>query len=163
MQNIERACFTAFNACTNAALKVSNNPSIHWWHAGMRVWDILDQLSSIYGQLTLAVLEIINATFRGQCLAANALEVLFWCIEGCAKVALLGHNSYTDQQLINNAICLLLTTGLYVRPFEEWDRLVPAAQTWVPICTLIQEAFQCRLNATVPTAGHHGYAPTLPF
>ncbi len=41
--------------------------------------------------------------------------------------------------------------------------MAPAAQTWVTLCTLIQEAFQCRLNATAPMAGHHGYAPALPF
>jgi hypothetical protein len=28
--------------------------------------------------------------------------------------------------------------------------------------TIIQEAFQCRLNATANTAGHHGYTPALP-
>jgi len=28
---------------------------------------------------------------------------------------------------------------------------------------MIQEAFQRRLNATAPTAGHHGYAPVLPY
>jgi hypothetical protein len=28
---------------------------------------------------------------------------------------------------------------------------------------LIQEAFQCRLNATANAAGHHGYVPALPF
>ncbi len=28
---------------------------------------------------------------------------------------------------------------------------------------MIQEAFQRRLNATAPTAGHHGYAPALPY
>jgi len=37
------------------------------------------------------------------------------------------------------------------------------AQTWVALCTMIQEAFQRRLNATAPTAGHHGYAPALPY
>jgi hypothetical protein len=28
---------------------------------------------------------------------------------------------------------------------------------------MIQEAFQHRLNATAPTAGHHRYAPVLPY
>ena len=28
---------------------------------------------------------------------------------------------------------------------------------------MIQEAFQRRLNATAPTAGHHGYPPALPY
>ncbi len=68
-----------------------------------------------------AMLEINNATFPGQYLAANAPEMLFWHIEDCAKAALLGHNPYTDWQLISDAIRLLLTTGLYVRPVEEWD------------------------------------------
>jgi hypothetical protein len=110
-----------------------------------------------------AVLEINDATFCGQYLAADVPEVLFWHIEDCAQIALLGRNPYTDQQLINNAIHLLLITSLYVMLFEEWDHLLPAIQTWVALCTLIQEAFQRRLNATAPRAGHHGYAPALPF
>jgi hypothetical protein len=38
----------------------------------------------------------------------------------------------------------------------------PQAQTRIALCTLIQELFQCQLNAAAPTAGHHGYAPSLP-
>ncbi len=63
---------------------------------------------------------------------------------------------------MNNAIRLLLTTGLYLQPFEEWDRMLPQAQTWIALCTLIEESFQHQLNATAPTAGHHGYALALP-
>jgi hypothetical protein len=129
----------------------------------MRVQDILDQLSNIYGQPTPAILEINNSTFDGQYLAADALEVLFWHINDCAEVALLGCNPYTDLHLINNVIHLLLTTSLYGGLFKEWDHLQPDTQTWVVLCTLIQEAFQRRLNATAPTARHHGYAPALPF
>jgi hypothetical protein len=90
------------------------------------VREILDQLSLIYGQLTQAALELNNIAFQSQYLAADAPEVLFCRIKNCAKISILGHNPYTDRQLINNAICLLLTTGLYQRPFEEWDRLLPA-------------------------------------
>jgi hypothetical protein len=64
-----------------------------------------------------------------------------------------------DWQLINNAICLLLTTGLYIRAFKEWDHLLPGVQTWIKLRCLIQEAFQRCLNAMVPMAGGHGYAP----
>jgi hypothetical protein len=95
--------------------------------------------------------------------AADAPKVLFRRIEDCAEIAILGRNSYTNRQLLQNAICLLLTTGLYVRAFEEWDHLQPAAQTLVALRTMIQEAFQRRLNATAPTAGHHGCAPALPY
>jgi hypothetical protein len=61
-----------------------------------------------------------------------------------------------------NAIRLLLTTGLYTRPFKDWDWLTLAAQTWIALQTMIQEAFQQRFNATAPTAGHQGYAPAMP-
>ena len=53
--------------------------------------------------------------------------------------------------------------GLNVRAFEEWDCLQPVAKTWVALRTMIQEAFQHRLNATAPTVGHHGCAPALQY
>jgi hypothetical protein len=75
----------------------------------------------------------------------------------------LGKNPYTDKQLIMNAICLLLSTGLYTRAFEDWDQLNEATKTWIELCQIIQDAFQQRLNASAPTSGHQGYAPALPF
>ncbi len=125
----------------------------------MRVQEILDQLSTIYGQPTPATMELNNVSFCSLYSAADAPKVIFHCIEKCVKIAILGQNPYTDCQLINNAIRLLLTTGLYQRPLEEWDRLLPASQTWIALQALIQEAFQRRLNATTSTTGHHGYAP----
>ncbi len=95
-------------------------------------------------------------------MAANAPEVLFCQIIECVKTALLSRNPYTDQQLVTNAICLLLTTGHYTRPFEDWDCLMLRAQTWIALQTMIQEAFKQRLNMTAPTAGHQGYAPAMP-
>jgi hypothetical protein len=163
LQNIERACFTVLDASINDAFKVSTDPTITGWHAGMSVRDILDQLSSIYDQPTPAAMEINDTAFCGVYSAADAPEVLFRRIEDCAEIAILGRNPYTNRQLLQNAICLLLTTGLCVSAFEEWDRLQPTAQTWVTLRTMIQEAFQSRLNATAPTAGHHGYAPALPY
>ncbi len=50
-----------------------------------------------------------------------------------------------------------------MRMFEEWDCLQLIDQMWVVLCTMIQEVFQQCLNATAPTAGHHGYAPARPF
>ena len=74
-------------------------------------------------------MEINDATFRSVYSAADAPKVLFRRIEDCAEIAILGRNPCTNRQLLQNAIHLLLTTGLYVRTFEEWDRLLPAAQT----------------------------------
>jgi hypothetical protein len=53
--------------------------------------------------------------------------------------------------------------GLYQQPSEEWDRLAPVDQTWITLQALIQEAFQCCLNVTAPTAGYQGFVPAQPF
>jgi hypothetical protein len=140
--NIEHTCFIALNANIDDAFKVSDIPTIVGWHAGMETRDILDQLSQTYCQPTPGALEITNITFRGPYSATDAPEVLFRRIENCAENAILGNNPYMDWQLINNVIRLLLTTGLYIRAFEEWDRLLPGVQTWIKLRRLIQEAFQ---------------------
>ncbi len=116
-----------------------------------------------YGQPTPAVLEVNNHIFRSPTSAANAPEVLFRRIKECAEKALLGQDLYTDKQLITNTIRLLLTTGLYVRAFEDWDQLLEPNKTWIELRWMIQDAFQRWLNATAPIAGHQGYAPALPF
>jgi hypothetical protein len=130
---------------------------------GMRVIDILDQLSATYGQPTPSALEANDHIFRSPTLAADPPEVLFCCIEECAKTAMLGKNPYTNKQLIMNTICLLLTTGLYIRAFKDWDQLAKGAKTWIELRRIIQEAFQRQLNASAPTSGHQGYTPALPF
>jgi hypothetical protein len=163
MQNIERVCFTALNSLVNDAFKVSNDPTIQGWHAGMRVIDILDQLSATYEQPTPSALEANNDIFQSPTPAADPPEVLFRRIEECAETVLLGKNPYTNKQLIMNTIRLLLTTGLYIHAFEVWDQLAKGAKTWIKFCRIIQEAFQCRLNASAPTSGHQGCAPALPF
>jgi hypothetical protein len=76
MQNIERACFNALDASINDSFKVSNNPAMTGWHAGMTIRKILDQLSSIYGQPTPAAMELNAVTFCGPYSAADAPEVL---------------------------------------------------------------------------------------
>jgi hypothetical protein len=162
-QNIKRACFNALDGSINNAFKVSNDPAFHGWHMGMSTRKILDQLSTSYGQPTPAMMELTNATFCGPYSAANAPKVLFCRIKNCAEIAIMDNNPYTDCQLTTNAVCLLLTTGLDQRAFEEWDRLTAMQQMWIALWTLIQEAFQRHLNATAPTAGHHGYAPAQPY
>ena len=163
MQNIERACFTALDSSVNDAFKLSNLAGIRGWHAGMTTVTILDQLSSVYGKPTSAALDANDTIFRSPYSAADAPEVLFRRIEDCAEIATLGDNPYTDKQLILTAVRHLLTTGLYIRAFEDWDQLSAVDQTWIELRQIIQDAFERRLNATAPTAGHQGYAPALPY
>ncbi len=72
-------------------------------------------------------------------------------------------NAYTNKQLITITIRLLLTTGVYLCAFEDWDQLPKLAKTWIELRQLIQDAFQRRLNVTAPTVGDQGYAPALPY
>ena len=163
MQNIVCVCFTALDGSINDAFKVSNDPNVQRWHGGMRVIDILNQLSLIYGQPTPAFFKANNHIFRSPTSAADAPEVLSRRIKECAKKALFGQNPCTDQQLITNTTCLLLTTGLYIHAFEDWDQLAKSAKTWIELRQLMQDTCQRQLNATVPTAGYQGYAPALPY
>jgi hypothetical protein len=57
------SCFTALDASMNNAFKVSTSPAIQGWHAGMCVIVILNQLSTIYGQPTLSMLETKTPCF----------------------------------------------------------------------------------------------------
>ena len=156
--NITRVIYAALRTSVNEAFQVSNIAGVTGWPASMAIREMLDQLSSTYGLPTPAALELNDNEFRRPYSAADAPEVLFRRIENCAEVAIIGGNPYTDRQIVMNTIRLLLTTGLYIRMFEEWDRLDLADQTWIELRRLIQESFQRRLNATAPTAGGHGYA-----
>ncbi len=78
-------------------------------------------------------------------------------IEDCQEVQILGEDPYTAQQLLNNAVRLLLQTGLYTRDFEDWDRKIAADKIWTNLKMFIQEAYTRRLNATSITTGAQGY------
>ena len=99
-------------------------PGVRGWHAGMTTVNILDQLSSVYGKPTAAALDANDTIFRSPYSADDAPEVLFRRIEECAEIAMLGDNPYTDRQLVVTAVHLLLTTGLYIRAFEDGTSLL---------------------------------------
>jgi hypothetical protein len=77
MRNIKRACFTILDSTINNAFKVSNDPAIQGWHAGMSVMFIPDQLSKLNGRPTPAVLKMNDMVIRGPYSAADVPEVLF--------------------------------------------------------------------------------------
>ena len=159
--NINRVVYAALQTSVNEAFQVSNISGVTGWPAGMGIHTMLDPLSSTYGLPMPAALVQNNNEFCWLYTPADSPKVLFRRIENCAKIALIGGNLYTHRQIALNTICLLLTTGLYIRIFEEWDCLSAASQTWIKLHRMIQEMFQCRLNATAPTAGGHRFAPAF--
>jgi hypothetical protein len=113
VQNIDRVCFTALDTSINDAFNVSNNPTIQGWHADMRVIDIPNQLSTIHGQPTLAVIEMNDTVFHSPYLAANAPKVFFWCIgemprrlSWAAILTLMGRLSKTPSISSSPLVCI---------------------------------------------------------
>jgi hypothetical protein len=100
MRNIECACFTVLDLSINDAYKVSNNPAIQGWHAGMSLIFILNQLSNLYGQPTPTILGTNDKVFPSPYSAADAPKVLFPRIKECAKTALLGNREGVVAELI---------------------------------------------------------------
>jgi len=87
----------------------------------------------------------------------DAPEVLFRRIEDCQEVQILGEDPCTMQQLLNNAVHLLLQCGLYTHDFDDWDRKIASDKIWTNLKTFVQECYTSHLNATRITAGSQGY------
>ena len=88
----------------------------------MEIRDIFDQLANTYGHpMPVALLSNDQLYFLAY-FPADAPEVLFRHIKDCQEVQILGNDPYTPQQLINDAIPLLLATGLSTHDFDDkWD------------------------------------------
>jgi hypothetical protein len=157
--NIKRASFTVLDDNIDDAFKVSNIPTIIRWNTTMEIMDIFDQLANTYGCPTPAALLTNNQLYQSPYSPADVPEVLFRRIEDCQEVQILGNDPYMPQQLINNAIRLLLATGLYTRDFDdEWDRQDEANQTWPNLKSFIQLAYTQRLNVTCSLSSHNNLA-----
>ena len=98
-----------------------------------------------------------DTLFRSVYSPNDAPEVLFRRIEDCQEVQILGEDPYTAQQLLNNAVRLLLQCGLYARDFEDWDRKPSADRIWINLKTFVQECYPRQLNASSIISRAHGY------
>ena len=119
--------------------------------------EMFDQITMAYGRPTPQALLQNDTLFRSVYSPQEAPEVLFRHIEDCQEVQILGEDPYTAQQLLNNAVCLLLQTRLYTRDFEDWDRKIATDKMWTKLKTFIQESYTRRMNASSITSGAHRY------
>ena len=123
----------------------------------MEIREIFDQITSTYGRPTPAALLQNDTLFRSVYSPQDAPEVLFCCIKDCQEVQILGEDLYTVQQLLNNAVHLLLQCGLYSCGFEDWDRKIASDKMWTNLKTFVQECYMRCFNTTNITAGSQGY------
>ena len=127
------------------------------WNPSMEPREMFDQITTTYGQPTPAALLQNDTLFRSVYSPNDAPEVLFRCIEDCQEVQILGEDPYTAQQLLNNAVRLLLQCELYTRDFDDWDQKPSSDRIWTNLKTFVQECYTRRLNASSITSGAHGY------
>ncbi len=123
--NIQQAVYNVPNDNIDYTFKVSNDPNLVGWNPAMELCNIFDQITTTYGRPTPAALLQNDTLFRSVYSPQDAPDVLFHCIEDCQEVQILGDDPYTPQQLLNNAVRLLLQCGLYTRDFEDWEQNSP--------------------------------------
>jgi hypothetical protein len=138
--NIRRAVFNILDDNIDDAFNVSNDPMLVGWNPLMEPREMFDQITATYSKPTPAALLQNDKLFRSVYFPNDAPEVLFRRIEDCQEVQILGEDLYTAQQLLNNAVRLLLQCGLYARDFEDWDWKPSGDRIWINLKTFVLNA-----------------------
>jgi hypothetical protein len=161
-KNIMRACFCMLDENVSDQFKVSNVPTLIGWNAIMTIQEISGQLHGTYGKPDTMTLLTNGTHFRSPFNPADALESLFYRIEQCQEIQVLAQDPYTDTQIINNAIRLLMQSSIFaVKEFDDWEAITP--KTYPALKTFVGAAYICRMLAMQlrSTAGQMGYTPKI--
>ena len=125
-QNIHRACFRMLDATVLAQFKVSNNPNLTGWNATMSVLDILDQLQNSYGKPDMMTIFNNETLYRSPMAPSDSPEVLFYRIEQCQEVQIIGKVPFTMEQIIANAVRILIGSNSFQTRSSTRGRLYPS-------------------------------------
>ncbi len=145
---------------TNVAdqFKVSNIPSLIGWNASMSIIDILNQLDGTYGKPDTMTLLQNDTHFRSAFNPMDAPESLFYRIKQCQEIQVLARDPYSDTQIINNAVWLLMQANIFpLNKFNDWEAITP--KTYPALKIFIGRAYTRRILAQQlrNTAGQMGY------
>ena len=92
----------------------------------MSIMDMLDQLETRYGKHNAMTLFANNTLFRRGFSPNDALEALFHCIKQCQEIAVLTHDLYSNVQVINNVVPLLMQASIFLmKEFNDWEAVTP--------------------------------------
>ena len=159
-KNIYRACFRMLDDLVPPSFKVSNVPSLLGWNTTMSIELIMSQMEGSYGKPSPAMLYSNDSLFKSPIAATDSPEALFYRMEQCQEIMTLGNLPYTTEQVIANAVRVLMASKQFpTRDFETWDATTP--KTYPALKTFFHEAYNRRLNAIdlQNTTGTLGYAP----
>ncbi len=88
-------------------------------------------------------------------------EALFYRIEQCQEIQVLACDPYSDMQVINYAVCLLMQASIFPSmEFNDWEAITP--KTYLALKTFIVAVYtRCILAQQLcSTAGQQGCTPT---
>ena len=90
---------------------------------------------------------------------SDSPEVLFYRIEQCQEVQIIGKVLFTTEQIVANAVRILLgSTLLPNKEIDVWDALT--IKTWATLKTFFQATYGHRLTllSLQSMSGQNGYA-----
>jgi hypothetical protein len=142
--NINRACFRMLDDSVPIQFKVSNVSTLTGWNASMSIQEILTQLKTAYSKPTPMALHNNNLLFRSPLATNDAPELLFDRIKQCKEIATLAGDPYTQMQIINTVVHILMQAQvLPLKEFDTWEQT--PNKTYPGLKTFIHEAYTRRL------------------
>jgi hypothetical protein len=112
----------------------------------MTIRVILEQLEASYGKPDTMTLFRNDTLFRSPFPATEAPEMLFYRIEQCQEIQTLAQDPYSNTQIINNAVRLLMQSNIFpLKEFDTWEMITP--KTYPAFKTFIHKVYTCRLTA----------------
>ncbi len=155
-----QACFKMLDETVSNQFKVSNTPNLTGWNSTMTIRVNLKQLEALYGKPDTMTLFWNDTLFQSPFPATEAPEMLFYRIEQCQEIQTLAQDPYSNTQIINNAVRLLMQSNIFpLKEFDTWETITP--KMYPALKTFIHEAYTHCLMAMQlrKTAGLQGYAP----
>ena len=159
-RNIQQAYFRMLDELVFDQFKVSSVLTLTGWNASMSITDMLDQLETTYGKPDAMTLFANDTLFRSVFSPNDAPKALFQCIEQCQEIAVLACKPYSNVQVINNAVRLLMQVSIFpMKEFDDWEAVTP--KTYPALKIFIAAACTCGIlsQQLQNMAGQMGYAP----
>jgi hypothetical protein len=141
--------------------KVSKVPTLTGWNMSMSIREMLDQLKGIYGKTDTMMLFANDMLFCSPFNPIDAPEALFYRLEKCQEIQVLAHDPYSDMQVINNAVHLLMQASIFLlKEFDNREAITP--KIYPALKTFIAAAYTRHIlgQQLHNTAGKQGYTPT---
>ena len=84
--------------------------------------------------------------FRSAFNPRDTPKSLFYRIEQCQEIQVLAWDPYSNTQVINNTVCLLMQANIFpLKEFDDWEAITP--KTYLALKTFVGGAYTRRILA----------------